>query len=83
MEPDQERLDRIMERTGATEQEAHALYHLSQARQLVADLMPGPESRSIAHMAAVSQSFRTIENIIALRVLERQYPEGWSPGPLA
>jgi hypothetical protein len=80
MEPEQERLDRIMERTGVNEQEAHALYHLGEARQLVAGLMPGPENVDLAHLAAVSNSFRTIENVIAIRVLERRYPEGWSAG---
>jgi cell pole-organizing protein PopZ len=80
VEPTQEQLNLIMERTGASDAEAHALYHLSEARRLVALLMPGPERFDEPLGAAVAQSFRTIENVIAVRVLERQFPEGWSLG---
>ena len=80
VEPDQEELKLIMQRTGADREEAHVLYHLRRARNAVSDLMSRMEGVDEPHMNAVTQSFRTIENVIALRVLERQHPEGWSPG---
>jgi hypothetical protein len=80
MEPDQEKLARIMELTGTAEEEARVLYHIGQVRHLLSEL-PQQGEADYPLMTAIAKSFRTIESAIAFRILRRNYPEGYNPVP--
>ncbi len=76
MEPDQERVARIMELTGTTEEEARAFYHLEAARKLLVAIHRSEPD--IVAAAAIDTAIRMLTGMIAERVLERHYPEGWA-----
>lgn len=75
MEPDQERIARIMQATGTTEDEARILAHLGAASDGFFAL-PGHQTLGVTMV--LSHHFDALNRIIASRVAERHHPEGWS-----
>jgi hypothetical protein len=76
MAPDEDRIAHIVETHGTTKQEARIIYHLDSARELINDLEP-PEGWSIRNRVSVELNLRALYRLIGIRVLERNYPEGW------
>jgi hypothetical protein len=74
MEPDQEGIARDMQATGTTEDEARILIHLKAAKEGFFDL---PGNMSSGQGWAISYHFDARARMIASRVAEREYPEGW------
>jgi hypothetical protein len=71
-----------MEKFGFTEQEARAFIHLSEARDLFAELTeeadPTARLRTIVWRDTHTfEHFRALFRSLAMRVLQRDYPEGW------
>ncbi len=73
MEPDQERIARIREGSGTTENEARILYHLDEVGRLFYEL-PGITETDLT---TSGQHVSALVRMIASRVTEREHPEGW------
>ena len=58
---------------GATEEEAHILYHLDEVGRLFSEL-PGITE---ADLTTSSQHVSALVRMLASRVAERDHPEGW------
>ncbi len=77
-----ERLQARMDQFGYTEQEARVSIYLDEAEQLLTELerqdQPG---KSVGHIVwretHVREHFNALRRQLALRVLRRDYPEGW------
>ena len=73
MEENQEEISRRARRTGATEQEAHILYHLDEVGKLFSEL-PGITG---VDLQTSGQHVSVLIRMLASRVAERDHPEGW------
>lgn len=86
MEWHREEIEAIVQRTGLTEPEARARYHLREAFAALRDVTDTPavpEAEPMGPMYAlvhVAPHFETLNNLLARRVLERERPEGWGRG---
>lgn len=77
MQPDQETLERIQEQTNTTEQEARAIYHLTQARNVMKEFDRDPDMGvNVARHARIFNLFDELFGVVGERVLKRQY-HGW------
>ena len=70
----------IVQKTGTTEDEARAIYHLTQAERLLS-AMYSDATKDLAAIMSVRQNFDALYSSIALRVVARDYPEGWGEAP--
>lgn len=73
MEADRQEISRRAKDTGATEEEAHVLYHLDQVGKLLYEL-PGITE---VDLTTSGQHISSLVRMIASRVAEREHPEGW------
>jgi hypothetical protein len=85
-EPTPERLQETMEKYGLTDQEARIYLHLSEARKLFVDSTekdyPEPSLGNIIWRETHTyEHFRALFRELAIRVLSRNYPEGWGYVP--
>ncbi len=69
----------IAQKTGTTEEEARAIYHLTQAERLLS-AMYSDVRKDLGTIMSVRQHFDALYSSIALRVVTRDYPEGWGEG---
>lgn len=83
MEPTREHIEDLMRRYGMEEDEARASYHLRQTAELFEKLYPDSES-NIARLVTgplkevnFRTHFRALNRILGMRVLDRDYPDGW------
>jgi hypothetical protein len=78
-----------MDEFGLTEQEARVSIHLEEAEKLLEELMREGASESGTDLLAliiwrethVAEHFRALHRELAMRVLRRNYPEGWGYVP--
>jgi hypothetical protein len=81
-----EEIEGIMRRTGLTEAEARARYHLWEAREAFNEVKDTPVCEgaeplgSIYGFTVIFPHFEALHNFLARRVLERERPEGWRRG---
>ncbi len=89
-EPTSEQVRKRMERLGLTEKEARASIHLEQAERLLFELIREEDSdepgtaqlgRLIWKETHIREHFRSLNRELAIRVLLRDYPEGWGYVP--
>ena len=73
LEPDRQEISRRARETGATEEEAHVLYHLDEVGKLFYGL-PGITE---VDLTTSGQHISSLVRMIASRVAEREHPEGW------
>lgn len=73
MEEGKQEIARRAQDTGATEQEAHILYHLDEVGRLFYEL-PGVTE---VDLTTAGQNISALVRMIASRVAEREHPEGW------
>ena len=73
MEVKREELAQRAQRMGATEEEAHILYHLDEVGRLFSEL-PGITD---VDLTTSSQHVSALVRMLASRVAERNHPEGW------
>lgn len=85
-EPAPERVEDLMRRFGYTEREARVAIYLREAEDLLTELeretFPGP---NIGHLVwretHVREHFSALRRLLGIRVLRRDYPEGWGQLP--
>jgi hypothetical protein len=84
VEPSREEIEGIMRRNGLEEKEALAGYHLRQARHLFEELYGADQGDAGAGFVAdvynemhFGTHFDVLNNMLGLRVLFRDFPEGW------
>lgn len=73
-----------MRRFGFEEKEAEALYHLDKARDLFDEISVGDEkgfAKLLFFEMDAGTLFRQLRRHLAMRVLRRNYPEGWGYVP--
>jgi hypothetical protein len=89
-EPTPEQVQERMERLGLTEKEARVSVHLEQAQRLLFELMDEENSGEsgtakfaglILRETHIREHFRSLNRELAVRVLRRDYPEGWGYMP--
>ena len=95
MEPDREIIEDLMRRYRYEEEEAVIAHHLREARTRLFELLRA-EARAEAEAEAggfprlyqetfilsnVIPHFTALSNLLATRVLARQFPEGWGSQP--
>ena len=86
MEARREEIEEIMYRTGLTEEEARARYHLKETFKAFREtwdtpVAPGVEPMgSFTWLSVIAPHFEALQNALARRVLERERPEGWGRG---
>lgn len=73
MEEGKQEIARRAQDTGATEQEAHILYHLDEVGRLFYEL-PGITE---VDLTTSGQNISALVRMVASRVAERDHPEGW------
>ena len=73
MEENREEIAQRAQRMGATEEEAHILYHLDEVGRLFSEL-PGVTEVDLTTSA---QHVSALVRMLASRVAERDHPEGW------
>lgn len=73
MEENRSEIQDRVEKSGATEQEAHVLYHLDEVGRLLHEL-PGMTETDLKTCA---QHVTALTHVLASRVAERDHPEGW------
>ena len=66
----------IARKTGTTEDEARAIYHLTEAERLLSAIY-SDETKDLGTVMSIRQHFDTLYSIIALRDVAWDYPEGW------
>lgn len=80
-----ERLQEEMEKYGFTEQEARVSLHLEKAEELLTELERERWPKSIGHLiwseTHTREHFKALRRLLAVRVLRRDYPEGWGYEP--
>lgn len=81
-----ERVRSEMQRFGFTEKEARAFIYLADARDLFAELTEEAGSTALLQNIVwrdthTFEHFRALFRSLAMRVLEREYPEGWGGTP--
>ena len=93
MEPNREIVEDLMRRYGYEEEEAEIAHHLREARNLLFELLraeaeaeaePGTFRRLYEEtfiQSSVLPHFTALSNLLATRVLARQFPEGWGFRP--
>ncbi len=86
MDERREDIEAIMQRTGQTEAEARARYHLWKAYEALGEVEDTPVREgaeplgSIFGSTMIAPHFDALHNFLARRVLERERPEGWRRG---
>jgi hypothetical protein len=70
----------ITRKTGTTEDEARAIYHLTEAERLLS-VIYSDTTKDLGTIMSIRQHFDALYSSIALRVVARDYPEGWGEGP--
>lgn len=85
-EPTPERLRKRMEEFGYTEPEARVSIHLEEAEDLLTELeRESNPGYSVGHFVwretHVREHFRALHRQLGVRVLRRDYPEGWGYVP--
>ena len=80
MEENPEVVADIARKTGTTEDEARAIYHLTEAEQLLSAIYSGA-TKDLGTIMFIRQHFDALYSTIALRVVARDYPEGWGEAP--
>ncbi len=73
MEENAKEIAERIRKTGASEQEAHILYHLDEVGRLfyeLPDITPTDLETCAQHVSALMR-------VLASRVAERDHPEGW------
>ena len=86
MEEGQKEIEGIMQRTGLTEEEARARYHLRKAFDALVEVGRTPVAPDedpfddFYVLTDIAPHFEALENFLARRVLERERPEGWGRG---
>jgi hypothetical protein len=70
----------IARKTGTTEDEARAIYHLTEAERLLSVIYSGA-TKDLGTIISIRQHFDALYSSIALRVVARDYPEGWGEAP--
>jgi|SRR5919107_2561776 primosomal protein N'' len=86
IEPSPEHLQERMDKFGFTEQEARISIYLDIAEELLDELMEESDPQSsIARIiwteTHTHEHFNALHRQLALRVLRRNYPEGWGYVP--
>ncbi len=76
MEENPDMIADLARRTGATEEEARALYHLEQAGQVFDKLL----NVSYGERVQFAVHHQALVNMIAARVAGRDHPEAWGRG---
>jgi hypothetical protein len=83
VEPGREELEDLMRRNGLEEKEAEAAYHLKRASEIFDELHryegdPGIGLvRDLQNQMAFGIHFGALTQLLALRVAQRDHPEGW------
>lgn len=84
VEPGREELEGLMRRNGLTETEAVAAYHLGRALDAFKEVYPVDENAIDAGLFTELRNdmhfglhFDALYKILGIRVLHRDYPEGW------
>ncbi len=80
MEENPEVVADIARKTGTTEDEARAIYHLTQAERLLSAIYSGA-TKDLGTSMFIRQHFDALYSSLALRVVARDYPEGWGEAP--
>jgi hypothetical protein len=70
----------IARKTGTTEDEARAIYHLTEAERLLS-VIYSDVTKDLGTIVSIRQHFDALYSSIALRVVARDYPEGWGEAP--
>ena len=70
----------IARKTGTTEDEARAIYHLTEAERLLS-AMHSDATKDLGTSISIRQHFDALYSSVALRVAARDYPEGWGEAP--
>lgn len=79
-------IEGIMDRTGLTEPEARARYHLREAYKALNEVAGTPVAPDVEPMGphysftVVYPHFDALHGFLAMRVLERERPDGWKRG---
>lgn len=82
-EVDRDELRARIEKFGLTEQEARVSIYLDEAEKLLTELerQDEPQQHSLGHLiwreTHVREQFRALQRHLAIRVLRRDYPDGW------
>ncbi len=81
-EPSSEQLQEKMKKFGFTEQEARISLHLDKAEELLDELMEESDpdlgiTQIIWSETHIHEHFNALHRQLGLRVLHRDYPEGW------
>ena len=80
MEENPEVITDIARKTGTREDEARAIYHLTEAERLLSIMYSGAR-KDLGTIMSIRQHFDALYSSIALRVVARDYPEGWGEAP--
>jgi hypothetical protein len=88
MEPDQERIARLVRQTGATEEEALVIFHLQSMARAWNELPPDLASRATeggggARTRAAllfTNHYQPLMDMMLARITRREHPEGWGGG---
>jgi hypothetical protein len=70
----------IARKTGTTEDEARAIYHLTEAERLLS-VIHSDVTKDLGTIVSIRQHFDALYSSLALRVVARDYPEGWGDAP--
>lgn len=85
MDPEREKIEDLMNRYGVEEPEARILYHLAEAEDLFDSLYePEPGRRAstaIFKGIYIQPHFYALRKQLGMRVLGKDYPEGWGRPP--
>ena len=73
MEEDRERLERLAQATGLTEDEVLIMDYLDQATRLYLDLPDNYDK----DMFAWNRNRRGLDHLLMWRIVKREHPEGW------
>ena len=80
MEENPEVITDIARKTGTTEDEARAIYHLTEAERLLS-VIHSDVTKDLGTIMSIRQHFDALYSSLALRVVAREYPEGWGEAP--
>jgi hypothetical protein len=86
VEEERRKIEWIMDKTGLTEEEARANYHLMEAYSAMIEVtetpvVPGAKPMGPTYaLSHIAPHFDTLQGFLAKRVLERERPEGWERG---
>ncbi len=74
MEENRNEFADLARRTGLTEEEAHVFYHLDRAAALYFRL---PETGGLNDAVKFASNHQELVELLALRAVRRDHPEGW------